>query len=268
MRNHITNDTGKKKEVIKDPSHFHESRTNTQADVAYRIGLEDYFRSSIGSNVEKLENFTKYVPRQVLTTFISKYEIFKRVLNIQGSIVECGVLLGGGLMTFAQLSAILEPLNFNRKIIGFDTFSGFTGLYEEDKTGKSEFAHKGGFCIDSYDDLTKCVELYDANRPLGHMSKISLVKGDVKTTIPNYLECNPQTVVSLLYLDMDVFEPTKVALEHIAPRIPKGGIIAFDELNEERWPGETIAVAQTIGIRNLRIERLTFDPSISFAVVE
>lgn len=252
----------------KDYSHFHEPKTNIQADVEYRIRLEDYFKSSIGSNAEKLENFAKYVPRQTLTRFISKHEVFKRILNVQGSIVECGVLFGGGLMTFAQLSAILEPLNFQRKIIGFDTFSGFADLSQEDECGAAEQSHKGGLAVDSYEDLLKCVELYDANRFLNHINKVFLVKGDIKETIPKYLEDNPYTVVSLLYLDVDVFEPTKVALEYLVPRIPKGGIIAFDELNCDRWPGETIAVSKTIGIRNLRIQRFPFDTFISFAVLE
>jgi len=53
--------------------------------------------------------------------FISKYELFKKIINIHGSIVECG-FIWGGQMTFALLSAILEPINWQRKIIGFDTF--------------------------------------------------------------------------------------------------------------------------------------------------
>ena len=252
----------------RDPSRFHETKTNTEADLRYRIQLEDYFNSSSGSSVEKMENFAKYVPRQTLTRFISRYELFRRILNVQGSIIECGVFHGGGLMTFAQLSAILEPLNFQRNIIGFDTFSGFADLSKEDETGKSELSKKGGLAIDSYQDLIESINLYDANRFLNHMNKVQLVRGDIKQTMAQYLEDNPHTVVSLLYLDVDVFEPTKVALECLVPRIPKGGIIVFDELNCDQWPGETIAVLETIGIRNLRIERFPFDTFISFAVLE
>ncbi|MFC2051128.1 TylF/MycF/NovP-related O-methyltransferase [Chloroflexota bacterium] len=254
----------------KDPSRVQEPRTSTERDIEYRIDLETYFESSIGSNVEKLQNFAKYVPRQTLTRFISKYEIFKKILNIQGSIVECGVFLGGGLMTFAQLSAILEPVNHQRKIIGFDTFSGVTDLSKEDEKGESVHAKKGGFAIDAraYEDLKRCIELYDSNRFISHIPKVFLVKGDVKETLPKYLEDNPHTVVSLLYLDMDVFQPTRVAIERLVPRMPKGAIIAFDELNANNWPGETLAVLETIGIKNLCIERFTFESFISFAVIE
>ena len=68
--------------------------------------------------------------------------------------------------------------------------------------------------------------------------------------------------------DVDIFEPTMVALEHFVPRIPKGGIIAFDELNAEGYPGETVAVLQKLGINNLRIQRLVFGTQISYVVIE
>jgi len=252
----------------KDVSRIQEPKSSTEREIEYRINLETYFKNSEGTNVEKLQNFTKYVPRQTLTRFISKYEIFKKVLTIQGSIIECGVYLGGGLMTFAQLSAILEPVNNQRKIIGFDTFSGFEAFSKEDKKGKSIHARKGGLAVDAYEDLKQCISLYDSNRFLSHIPKVFLAKGDIKATLPKYLDDNPQTVVSLLYLDVDVFEPTKVAIEHLVPRMPKGAIIAFDELNSDKWSGETLAVLKTIGIKNLRIQRFPFDSFISFAIIE
>ena len=86
----------------------------------FRIALEDYYVGSPGTNVWKLQNFSKYVPRQALTSFITRYELFKMVLNVQGSIAEMGVLAGGSLLSWAQMSSIFEPLNHQRKIIGFD----------------------------------------------------------------------------------------------------------------------------------------------------
>ena len=74
--------------------------------------------------------------------------------------------------------------------------------------------------------------------------------------------------LALLYVDLDLYEPTKAALEHLVPRMPKGSIIAFDQLNSSAWPGETTAVLQTLGIRNLRIERVPFETARSFAVLD
>ena len=85
----------------------------------------------------KIENFPKYVRRQNLTRFLALYEIFKRVLSVKGSIVECGVHDGFGLMTWAKLSAILEPVNLTRRIYGFDTFEGFPSVSAADRTAAS-----------------------------------------------------------------------------------------------------------------------------------
>jgi len=191
----------------------------------------------------------------------------KKVLNVQGSIIECGVLLGGGLMTFAQLSAILEPINHQRKIIGFDTFSGFPKISESDQKSTSGFAHTGGLAVDSYEDLRDCIRLYDNNRFLNHVPKVELVKGDITVTVPQYLQKNPHLVISLLYLDADVYEPTKVALDKFVPRMPKGSIIAFDELNTKSFVGETLATLESIGINKLKIQRFTFDATKCYAIL-
>jgi Macrocin-O-methyltransferase (TylF) len=252
----------------KDPSHLHEAKFGTTKEVQYRIDLDKYIGEGIGSNIEKMQSFPKYVPRQTLTHFLGRYELFKQVLNVQGSIMECGVFLGGGLMGWAQFSAIFEPVNHGRRIVGFDTFSGFADLAKEDEKGLSEFSHKGGLAADSYEDLKRAIQIYDANRSIGHIEKVKLVKGDATVTIPKYVEDNPHTVVSLLYLDFDVFAPTKVAIESFLPRMPKGAILAFDELNTERWPGETLAVVKSVGIDRLRIQRFSFDSNLSFAVLE
>ena len=254
--------------TLQDPSRFLEPSRTTTNEIQFRVSLEDYFSNSMGSNVEKLQNFTKYVPTQDLRKFLCRYELFRKVLHVHGSIVECGVLYGGGLMAWAQLSEIFEPLNHLRNIIGFDTFAGFVSVSEMDNTGTAFQGKKGGLAIDTYDDLLKSITLYNKNRFLNHIEKVKLVKGDVAESLPKFLEVNPHLVVSLLYLDFDIYEPTVVALKHLMPKIPKGGIIAFDELNHEVWPGETIAVMQEIGINNLRIERLPFGSTMSYAVIE
>jgi hypothetical protein len=121
---------------------------------------------------------------------------------------------------------------------------------------------------DSYEDLQHCIRLYDSNRMIGHIEKVVLIKGDAVRTIPVYLEDHPETVVSLLHLDFELYEPTKVAIEHFVPRMPKGAVLLFDELNNPVWPGETAAVQEAIGICNLRIARFPFEPHLSYAVLE
>ena len=251
---------------------MHDPRTQAPADLASRESLEDYFNSSPGSATEKLENFAKYVPRQNLARFLARYEIFKLIKETQGSIVECGVLFGGGLLSFAKISTILEPYNFQRRIIGFDTFTGFPGIEESDQKGRPErkSAHmkQHGFAADgAYEDILRAVSIYDMTRYLNHFPKVEVVKGDFAETAGRFLVNYPHLVVSCLYLDFDIYRPTKIALEYFLPRMPKGAVLVFDELNEEAFPGETIAVMECIELRSLRIRRFDFEPRISYAVI-
>jgi hypothetical protein len=243
-------------------------RNRTDKDFAFSREMQTYFQSSLGTDVDKLRNFTKFVPRQSLTTFLAKSILFERILNVHGYIIECGVFLGGGLMTWAQLSAIFEPVNHIRRVVGFDTFTGFVGISEKDKGDNLECAVPGGLATNAYDDLKEAVRLYDLNRAIGHIPRVELVIGDALSTIPEYVQKNPHLLVAMLYLDFDLYEPTKLAIETFLPRMPKGSILVFDELNQASWPGETMAVMETIGLRNLRIERFPFESALSFAVLE
>lgn len=251
---------------------MHDPKTQAAFDLKSRNALEDYFNSSPGSATEKIENFAKYVPRQNLARFMARYEMFKLIKDVQGSIVECGVLFGGGLMSFAKISAILEPYNFQRRIIGFDTFTGFPSIDDADLKGlpdrKSAHLKQHGFAAgDAYEDLLKAVELFDISRFLNHFPKVDVVKGDFEVTAPKYLEEHPHLVVSCLYLDFDIYKPTKVALEHFLPRMPKGALLAFDELNEEAFPGETLAVMEMCKLNDLRVRRFDFEPRMSYAII-
>jgi len=249
------------------PVHLPEHQ-RPQDDEYYRR-LNDYYAASAGSNVDKLRAFPKFVPVAELGRFLARSRIFERVLTVPGSVVECGVFGGGGLMTWATLSAILEPLNHVRRVIGFDTFAGFVAAGPKDAASSDNpNAVAGGLAADMADDIAQSAAIFDVYRPLGHIRKVELVKGDALSTIPRYLDENPHLVVSLLYLDFDLYEPTRCALERFVPRMPKGAVIAFDQLNHRAWPGETAALLDTLGIRSLRLERFPFQPQIAFAALE
>lgn len=254
------------------------TKTRLKKNIKTEGGLRTGKEQNIGKDIAKifsscndpleikLENFPKYIKRQKLTRLLALYEIFKKIVHVKGSIVECGVHRGFGLMTWANLSAVLEPINLTRRIYGFDTFSGFPSLTKADKN-KSANIKKGDLSADSHQELKKLIKIYDDNRFLGHINKIQLIKGDAVKTIPKFIKNNQHLVISLLFLDFDLFEPTKIAIEHFYSRIPKGGIIAFDELDNPIWPGETMALLKTIGVNKLKIERLDFDPYIGFVVI-
>jgi hypothetical protein len=48
----------------------------------------------------------------------------------------------------------------------------------------------------------------------------------------------------------------------------KGSVVAFDELNDPDAPGETLALMEVVGLRNIRLQRLRYTSRASFFVVE
>lgn len=242
---------------------------HSAADMAYPAASEKLFEGTAEPLFQRIEAFARFASRQSIAKFLARYEIFKRILHVNGSIVECGVLFGQGLFTFAKLSAIYEPTNHTRKIVGFDTFLGFPSVSVKDRDGSaSTILKEGEFAGSSLKALEHAAALYDANRTLAHVPKIELVRGDVSKTAPQYIKENPQLVVSLLYLDLDLYEPTKAAIECFLPRVPKGGIVVFDELNAKNCPGETVAAMEAIGVSRMRLERFPTETFMSYWVVE
>ncbi len=251
-----------KKNTIAAEANFR--RASEQEAVSDYVNI---FENSGDNTQNKLHNMVKYMRRQDLTKMIARYEIFKKVLNTKGSIVECGVFRGAGLMSWALFSDMLEPINLTRRIYGFDTFEGFPNVSEKDKNTVRN-PQQGDLFANVYDEMHAIINAYDKNRFLGHVPKVNLIKGDACKTMPDFLKDNQHLVVSLLFLDFDLYEPTKIAIETFVPRMPKGSIIAFDELDNPIWPGETVAALETLGLNKLRIQRCDFDPYIGFAEIE
>jgi hypothetical protein len=239
-------------------------QTEAERQVPGRIA--EVFESSPDDLPTRLASMARYARRAQVTRFAALYELFKLVLPVKGSIVECGVYRGASFMTFAQLSAALEPTNLTRRLYGFDSFGGFPSVSAADRPG-STGATAGDLAADSYDELNRLLEIYDDDRFIGHLPKARLIRGDVTETIPAFVADNPHLVVSLLFLDLDLYEPTRVAIKNLVPRMPKGAVLAFDELDNPLWPGETSAALDELGLNRLELRRFEFDPYIGYAVI-
>ena len=123
-----------------------------------------------------VDHFPLFLRREYLIYYLTKYELVKKILNVKGSIVECGVWKGSSLMLIAKLMSIFEPYGIHRKIIGFDTFKGFLGTnpldIAKDKSVNKKIYKKGFKGDTSLDLINKCISFYDLNRPNGHLNKI------------------------------------------------------------------------------------------------
>ncbi len=217
---------------------------------------------------ELLANLGLFMTSKNLSRILFFYEIYKKIVDTHGIIMEFGVRWGQTLSILSAIRGILEPFNRHRKIVGFDTFEGFVGLSPKD--GMKCKCQDGSFSVSrDYDKtLEQIMKIQEILNPVSHLRKFELVKGKADETIFQYFKSNPETLVSLAILDFDIYEPTKVALAAIKPRLFKGSVLVFDELCDEYFPGETLALLETFDLGKLRIQRSHHCARVSYLVVE
>ena len=201
-----------------------------------------------------------FANRFVVTEMLLRAKLFEQILDVSGAIVECGVAGGNNLMLFSHMSSIMEPYAINRRIVGFDTFEGFRSIALEDPVDISESDFSGNRA----ETVQKAIDLYDLNRAVGHMMRTEIVKGDAVETIPVYAKGHPELTIALLYLDFDLYEPTKAALEHLLPLVCKGGIVCLDEFNYDKFAGETQAIKDMLNVNELELKRYPFSPFVAY----
>jgi hypothetical protein len=194
--------------------------------------------------------------------------LYRLILEVPGCVCMFGVRWGQDMATLGNLRALHEPYNHLRRLIGFDTFAGFPGITEED--GVDTYAATGNYSVpEGYETrLTRILDAHEAIQPIPQIRKHELIKGDATVTLPAYLAANPWLVISLAYLDFDIFAPTCSVLEAITPRLARGAIVAFDQFAHPKWPGETLACMSALKLNELRLRRLPFLPNPAYFVVE
>ena len=230
--------------------------------------LLELFRRCPIPEEELLVNLGLYMRSSVLAKFLYINELYQLIINTPGVIMEFGVWWGQNLALFESFRAVYEPYNYTRRIVGFDTFTGYPSVAPED--GKSEVAKVGGYAVtEMYEEyLGKLLDYHELENTMSHIKKYEIIKGDVTVTTEKYLEEHPETIISLAYFDLGLYEPTKKCIEAIKTYLTRGSVIALDELNSWEFPGETIALKEVWGLDKYRIIRSQFLPDRSYVVID
>ena len=191
-----------------------------------------------------LENFMLFYRRVNFAKYLTHIELFKKTIDLPGSVVELGVFKGASFMTFLKLCDVYCAGDTLKKVIGFDTFSGFVDLDKKDGVeNRQRDLKKGGFNAETFlSVLEGSIELEKQDSFIPRFDRSELVKGDVCKTIPRYVKEHPGLRISLLHLDLDLYEPTKIALEYLYPKVVRGGVVILDEYGMEGFPGESAAL--------------------------
>jgi len=204
---------------------------------------------------EVLENVYLYLTPQHMRRLLFLYELYQKILTVPGVILQMGVRWGRDLAAFEALRTTFEPFNHSRRLLGFDTFEGFVGT--DSKDGDRAMIREGNFAVaGGYEaTLEQYLRAREALSPLPHVRKFELIKGDASETVPAYLNEHPETIIALAYFDMDIYKPTVRCLEKVREHLTKGSVVVLDEVNCPEFPGETVALREVFGLRNIRLER-------------
>ena len=209
--------------------------------------------NNINKNQITYDNFNDFMfseDRNVFNKLYSRIDFYNMVKDKNGDIVECGVFKGSGLLTWLKILDMNEP-NSIKKVIGFDFFdkSFVDGLDGIDKTTMSEVFSR---CETKFDEISK-ENITDKIIKSGFDNdKFELVKGDVIKTSKEYVKNKPGFRISILYLDLDLYEPTYEALVNLWDNVVEGGLIIFDEYGYHNW-SESQAVDKFIKEKNLKL---------------
>ena len=191
-----------------------------------------------------------------ISKFATHLELFRRVSGIAGDIVECGVFKGASLSRLIKFRALFEnPLS--KKIIAFDTFSRFPEAgYEPDRAKREAFVREVGDRSIGRGELAELLEALSLNQ------NVELIEGDILETVPEYCEQNPELRISLLHIDVDLYEPTAKCLELLYPRVTRGGIVILDDYGA--FPGANKAIDEFFAHEKIQIQKLSYSHAISF----
>ncbi len=232
-----------------------------------RLGLANLINSNPIPDNEKSFHTPLFLKRQELSKVLYFDYLYQQFLNTHGVIMEFGTRWGTNMVTLSNLRGIYEPFNYNRKIIGFDTFEGFKNTNAKDD-GKHDIIKEGAFSVtENYTDyLDQLLLIHQNESPLSHINKYEIVKGDAPVQLSKYLSENPQTIIAFAHFDFDIYKPTLDCLNIIKPHLVKGSIISFDELNDPNFPGETKAVNEAFGLNTIELKRFSPCPMQSYFI--
>ena len=193
-----------------------------------------------------------------ISKVLAHYEIYKMIKEIAGEIVECGVFKGSSYLRFVMFREIFSN-PYSKKIIGFDTFGKFPETsFQDDIKARTQFIDSAGSDSISKEQLLQILNKKEINK------HVDLIEGDIVETIPAYVKANPELKISLLNLDTDIYEPAVTILEHLYPKITKGGILLLDDYGTH--PGETKAVDEFFQGKNIEIKKFSFAMTPSYIV--
>jgi hypothetical protein len=150
-----------------------------------------------------------------LAKSIAHWELYKKISNVPGDIVEVGTYKGASIIRFLTFREMTES-QFSRNAICFDAFGQFplTGRTEDDLFIE-KFEEAGGEGI-TKDELDKALKYKN-------FQNYELIEGNIMNTVEPYLKKHNNLKIALLHIDVDVYDATFFCLNKFFDKVTRGG---------------------------------------------
>jgi hypothetical protein len=158
-----------------------------------------------------------------------------KTVGLEGMVVECGVAVAGSLSLFTHM---LRRSNDSRRIIAVDSFEGFPAgsVHDSPNFSPDKKSHYRLFTERfAYENLMRSgLSKFEAD-------SVEFFKGWIPEVLLRF-----EGPISILHVDVDLYEPYRDSLAILWPRVQEGGVVLFDEYDqgrdEEKWPGAKKAI--------------------------
>jgi hypothetical protein len=213
------------------------------------------------SFTEMLINYPAFIRRREMTRLLADYDLFRMVLGLPGSIVELGVFLGAGLFTWSKLLETFVPGDRSRRVYGFESGRGYRDFAPQDGDPKPWLDAVVGSKVVPDGYLESMVRLTNLDNLIPGLERCRVISGDIIDTVPKFAESNQGTRLCLMFLDVNLYEPTLAALRALYPLLVRGGVVAMNGYGSPPWLGETAAFEQyfkEIDLAQPRLQKLPY----------
>ena len=209
----------------------------------------------IDKNFSIENKFYETVSLNRFEKLLMQLEIFKSIKNVKGCVIEFGIFRGN---SFIRLMLFNKIYNFKKKFYGFDTFGEFPKSKNYfDNLQRNKFTKSAG---------TSSIHKSSLDRILKKkkLTNFTLIKGDVLVTLPKFIRKNKKFKISLINLDLDLYEPSKIVLESLYSRLSKNGVIILD--NYKTFYGETKAVNEFCKKYKIKLQKFKLSNKETFII--
>jgi hypothetical protein len=200
------------------------------------IGLQ-LVRKRVSTQRWSLEDFYIHGTEREWQQLVMYCHVMDKIKAIPGDIAEFGVAGGTSFLSLLRLNKVYDPYRDHkyakRVLFGFDTFEGLPYFDDKKDIGIKlpRDMKKGGFNASS--EYTKLMQV------IADEANVKFYKGIFDETVPVFFEENKHATFSLIHVDCDLHQSTVAALSETLPRLNVGGVILFDEIFHQNFPGET-----------------------------